>query len=172
MGLSALRQDITDQNLPQEIGRDASAISFTKGCYLGQETVARIDALGHVNKMLVGVRFDGATVPQPGEELVVGGQKFGQVTSAAYSPHLGGPLALAYCTAARAPRAALTTAAGGEATVVALCRSAKRLAVNRRSRSDRQTHRATHDPRDDVSFGRHFRGRFERTPCQSTPQSI
>ncbi len=37
-------QDITDENLPQEIDRDRSAISFTKGCYLGQETVARIDA--------------------------------------------------------------------------------------------------------------------------------
>ena len=38
--------DITEDNLPQEIGRNKQAISFTKGCYLGQETVARIDALG------------------------------------------------------------------------------------------------------------------------------
>ena len=37
-------RDITDSNLPQEVGRDALAISFVKGCYLGQETVARIDA--------------------------------------------------------------------------------------------------------------------------------
>ena len=61
--------DITDKNLPQEIGRDALAISFVKGCYLGQETVARIDALGHVNKTLVGVRFLGSDVPPPGSEL-------------------------------------------------------------------------------------------------------
>jgi len=47
-------RDITPANLPQEINRDSRAISFTKGCYLGQETVARIDALGHVNKLLVG----------------------------------------------------------------------------------------------------------------------
>ncbi len=50
--------DISDKNLPQELARDNRAISFTKGCYLGQETVARIDALGHVNQTLVGVRFD------------------------------------------------------------------------------------------------------------------
>ncbi|MCA9269908.1 MAG: hypothetical protein KDA41_15615, partial [Planctomycetales bacterium] len=40
--------DVTDDNLPQEVNRNAQAISFTKGCYLGQEVVARIDALGHV----------------------------------------------------------------------------------------------------------------------------
>ena len=50
-------------------GRDREAISFTKGCYLGQETVARIDALGHVNQRLVGVRFFGSDVPSGGMEL-------------------------------------------------------------------------------------------------------
>lgn len=45
--------DIDAKTLPQELGRDARAISFTKGCYLGQETVARLDALGHVNRRLV-----------------------------------------------------------------------------------------------------------------------
>ena len=50
-------RDITAENLPQEIDRDRLAISFTKGCYLGQETVARIDALGHVNRLLRLVKF-------------------------------------------------------------------------------------------------------------------
>lgn len=45
--------DITTDNLPQEVGRDAQAINFNKGCYLGQEPVARIDAMGHVNWELV-----------------------------------------------------------------------------------------------------------------------
>ena len=56
--------DFNDTNLPQEVGRDAVAISFTKGCYLGQETVARLDALGHVNQKIAGaaVRQD-ADVP-------------------------------------------------------------------------------------------------------------
>ena len=56
-------RDITEKNLPQEVNRDAHAISFTKGCYLGQETVARIDALGHVNRVLVGLRFAGQEIP-------------------------------------------------------------------------------------------------------------
>jgi len=88
--------DICDKNLPQEVGRDSLAISFVKGCYIGQETVARIDALGHVNKTLVGVRFAGEHIPTAGTELTAGGQGVGQVTSAVYSPRLNAPLALAY----------------------------------------------------------------------------
>jgi folate-binding protein YgfZ len=88
--------DITEKNLPQEIARDARAISFIKGCYIGQETVARIDALGHVNRTLVGVRFAADTVPAPGVELSVDGKTVGIVTSAGFSPRLAAPLALAY----------------------------------------------------------------------------
>lgn len=89
-------RDITDKNLPQEIGRDSLAISFKKGCYLGQETVARIDALGHVNQSLVAVKFDGASIPTAGTVLSSDGQAIGHVTSATFSPSLGQPLALAY----------------------------------------------------------------------------
>jgi folate-binding protein YgfZ len=89
-------RDVTDANLPQEIGRDAAAISFVKGCYLGQETVARIDALGHVNKTLVGVRFSCAEVPEPGVELRSGDAVVGTVTSATNSPRHDAPLAQAF----------------------------------------------------------------------------
>jgi len=88
--------DINERNLPQEVDRDRLTISFTKGCYLGQETIARIDALGHVNRKLVGVRFDGAEIPDAGMELSDAGHVVGAVTSATYSPKLGGPLALSY----------------------------------------------------------------------------
>ena len=50
--------DADDSNLPQELQRDDKAISFNKGCYLGQETVARIDARGRVNQLLVGLKSD------------------------------------------------------------------------------------------------------------------
>jgi len=94
-------QDITEKNLPQEVGRDERAISFVKGCYLGQETVARIDALGHVNKRLVSVQFDSARSgeaqpPAHDEPLLAEGQEVGRVTSATFSPRLGSALALAY----------------------------------------------------------------------------
>jgi folate-binding protein YgfZ len=89
-------RDITADNLPQEVHRDEQAISFDKGCYLGQETVARIDALGHVNRLLVGLRWSTPKVPQAGLELVVDQRRIGHVTSAVWSPRLGAPLSLAY----------------------------------------------------------------------------
>ncbi len=88
--------DVDDSNLPQEVTRSGRAISFTKGCYLGQEPVARIDALGHVNRTLVGVKFSGDEIPSRGAELSREGKVVGQVTSACWSPRLQSPLALAY----------------------------------------------------------------------------
>jgi folate-binding protein YgfZ len=89
-------QDISEENLAPEVGRDPQAISYVKGCYLGQETIARIDALGHVNRMLVGVGFETADAPSPGTELFCDGKGVGRVTSAAFSPKLQAALALAY----------------------------------------------------------------------------
>jgi folate-binding protein YgfZ len=94
-GMPLYGVDFDDRNLPQEVGRDAEAINFTKGCYLGQETVARIDALGHVNQQISGVRFQGSEPPQMGAMLTHAGRPVGIVTSAAYSPRLAAPLALA-----------------------------------------------------------------------------
>jgi folate-binding protein YgfZ len=87
--------DFNDTNLPQEVGRDRLAISFTKGCYLGQETVARIDALGHVNQQLAGVRVLGDVMPLAGMALIHADAPAGHVTSGTFSPRLGAPLALA-----------------------------------------------------------------------------
>jgi folate-binding protein YgfZ len=87
--------DFDERNLPQELGRNDRAISFTKGCYLGQETVARIDALGHVNQQLAGVRFSSDVRPKTGDELFYAGKSAGHVTSATYSPKLQAALALA-----------------------------------------------------------------------------
>lgn len=60
--------DSNDETLPQELQRDEKAISFDKGCYLGQETVARIDSLGHVNRLLVKVSLSAIpAAPLPAE---------------------------------------------------------------------------------------------------------
>ncbi|MGD9645182.1 MAG: folate-binding protein YgfZ [Pirellulales bacterium] len=92
--------DITSRNLPQEVARDARTINFVKGCYLGQETVARIDALGHVNRLLCGLRFADADpphseLPVAGTPLTADGQPAGEVTSTARSRRLG-PIGLGY----------------------------------------------------------------------------
>ncbi len=94
-GTPEFGRDVIIDNLPQEIGRDARAINFVKGCYLGQETVARIDALGHVNKILRGVRIEGDVAPAPGSHIESDGKTVGTITSAAFSPGWGQPIALA-----------------------------------------------------------------------------
>jgi folate-binding protein YgfZ len=87
--------DFDESNLPQEVGRIAEAINFRKGCYLGQETIARIDALGHVNRQIATVKFDSAEPPAVGTELLSSGQSVGRVTSACWSPTLSAPIGLA-----------------------------------------------------------------------------
>ena len=84
-GIPEFGRDAGAENLPQEVNRDRQAISFKKGCYLGQETVARIDALGHVNRLLVRLRFPEGRLPEPGAPLVAidPDRPVGQVTSVA-----------------------------------------------------------------------------------------
>ncbi len=86
--------DIPEKTLPQELGRDSTAISFTKGCYLGQETVARIDAIGHVNRRLRGLAVDGPP-PERSEAVAADGEPVGFVTTSCHSHRLGAALALA-----------------------------------------------------------------------------
>jgi folate-binding protein YgfZ len=74
--------DLDESNLPQELDRDGVAISFTKGCYLGQETVARLDALGQVQRKLVRWSIQGA-IPDPGAILNEGDKAVGRLTSIA-----------------------------------------------------------------------------------------
>ncbi len=96
-GTPLFGREVTPANLPQELGRDDRAISFVKGCYLGQETVARIDAVGHVNRVLKGLRFDeGDAPPAVGSPIHDQGKAVGMVTSSARSPFDGGPIALAF----------------------------------------------------------------------------
>ncbi|HEX4412901.1 MAG TPA: glycine cleavage T C-terminal barrel domain-containing protein [Lacipirellulaceae bacterium] len=95
MGFPLFGVDFDENNLPQEVGRDREAISFTKGCYLGQETVARIDALGHVNQRIVGVRFLANIMPADACDLTQAGAVVGRVTSADYSLEVKSPLGVA-----------------------------------------------------------------------------
>ena len=75
--------DLSENNLPQELQRDSIAISFTKGCYLGQETVARIDALGHVNRLLCSLQGQGTCPTELPCDVTSSDQVVGKITSAA-----------------------------------------------------------------------------------------
>jgi folate-binding protein YgfZ len=102
-GTPVFGRDVTEKNLPQEIGRDDRAINFVKGCYLGQETVARIDALGHVNQIIRGLRLlPAAPCPAPGSIALAEGKRVGYVTSSALSPGWKSPIALALVRATHA----------------------------------------------------------------------
>ncbi len=94
-GLPLWGVDFDHSHLPQEVARNEQAISFTKGCYLGQETIARIDAMGHVNRQRVAVKFSRQEIPDVGTELRSDEKIVGMVTSSCWSPQLDCPLALA-----------------------------------------------------------------------------
>ncbi len=84
--------DLDDTVIPQEAGLNARAVSFTKGCYVGQETVARLHYKGKPNRHLRGLRLSEAVAS--GEELRLAERSVGRVGSAVVSPALG-PIALA-----------------------------------------------------------------------------
>jgi folate-binding protein YgfZ len=88
--------EIGEKTIPQEIGVVERAVSFTKGCYPGQELVARIDARGgHVPRRLRGVLVEASSPVALPAELVLDGRVVGELTSTAWSPRVGGPVALA-----------------------------------------------------------------------------
>ena len=84
--------DMDESTLPQEANFDElGAISYTKGCYIGQETVARVHFRGHVNRFLRKLRFVTRPAPPKGSELVdETGKVVGEVKSSALSPRFGG----------------------------------------------------------------------------------
>jgi len=80
--------DFSDENRPHETGLVDQTVSFTKGCYVGQEIVARTQHLGHPSKILVGLDINSDHVPDPGAALTTSNdqKEIGQITSAALSP--------------------------------------------------------------------------------------
>jgi len=100
--------DIDDSTIPQEANfDDLGAISYTKGCYIGQEVVARVHFRGHVNRHLRGLRSGNDDPPPTGAQLIDdGGNHVGEVRSSVVSPRLGG-LALGMVRREVAPGATL-----------------------------------------------------------------
>lgn len=87
--------DVDEKTIPQETGLVPEAISFTKGCFLGQELSARIDSRGRVNRHLRGLRMLDSVLPPAGARLTLSGKQIGILTTAAESPAMLAPVALA-----------------------------------------------------------------------------
>ena len=98
LGVPRFGRDFGTEHFPQETGLDAQAVSYTKGCYLGQEVIARIHYRGQVNRVTRGLRLpvsaDVAALAD-GTEVRLDGRPLGVLSSAVRSPALGAPIALA-----------------------------------------------------------------------------
>jgi aminomethyltransferase len=88
-------QELGEDTIPNEAGL-WNALSFDKGCYVGQEIVERARSRGHVNWKLMGLIIEARVPPTPGEKLVRDGKEIGEVTSSCVSPTLGKTIAMAY----------------------------------------------------------------------------
>jgi folate-binding protein YgfZ len=94
-GEPAAGADIDEGTIPQEADLVATGVDFDKGCYLGQELVARIDSRGRVNRILRGVVVTDSVIPPPGAEILWEGKAIGSLGTVGESLHLRAPVALA-----------------------------------------------------------------------------
>lgn len=119
-GIPRYGQELGEDTIPLEAGL-YNALSFTKGCYIGQEIVERARSRGHVNWKLAGLIVNAPAAPHLGEKLTSAGKEIGEITSACVSPTLGKTLALAYLRREVAePGTKLTTVSGADVEVAAL----------------------------------------------------
>lgn len=119
-GIPRYGPDLGEDTLPLEAGL-FNALSFTKGCYIGQEIVERARSRGHVNWKLVGLVVEAGAAPERGEKLLSADKGVGEVTSACVSPTLGKTIALAYARReVSEPGTRLTLASGPAAEVAPL----------------------------------------------------
>jgi len=97
-GIPRFGQDMDETNIPLEAGLEASAVSYTKGCYIGQEVINRIHTMGQVSKSLRGLLLDASApeLPACGTRLTHDGKDVGYLTSVIHSPTLDAPIALGY----------------------------------------------------------------------------
>jgi folate-binding protein YgfZ len=88
--------DFGEKQIPHEAGLQDSHVSYTKGCYTGQEIVERVRSRGQVSRRRVDLIFTGAGMPAAGDSLTVGGKEVGYVTRAAAPPSLPFPIGMGY----------------------------------------------------------------------------
>lgn len=88
--------DFNEAMIPHEAALETTHISFTKGCYTGQEIVERVRSRGHVNRKRVALKFSTGEPPPAGTKLRAGGAEVGFVTSAAFSPSVKAAIGMGY----------------------------------------------------------------------------
>jgi folate-binding protein YgfZ len=123
-GLPKAGPDLNEEIVPPEANLEGKAFSLNKGCYPGQEVVARMDTYGNVRRHLVGLVMNGSIIPPRGAKIFSGDREVGWVSSATHSPQLKTSIALAFpLRDFSAPGTSLTIEVDGarhDATVTAL----------------------------------------------------
>jgi glycine cleavage system T protein len=123
-GIPKAGPDLNEEIVPPEANLEDKAFSLSKGCYPGQEVVARMDTYGNVRRHLVGLLVKGSAVPPKGAKLFSGDREVGWISSATHSPLANGPIAFGFpLRDFSKPDTALTIDVDGkkiEATVTAL----------------------------------------------------
>ena len=121
-GVPRFHRDMAEDTIPLEAGIENRAISFTKGCYVGQEVIVRVLHRGHgrVARRLVGLLIDGGEVPAVGATVRSETESVGRVTSSCWSPGLERPVALAYVQRESAAAGTRLTVDASTATVSGL----------------------------------------------------
>jgi folate-binding protein YgfZ len=117
-GIPRFGAEIDETVLPAE-ARLQRAVARSKGCYVGQEVVARMEAAGRVSHLLVGLAFGEGAIPEPGAEIAADGKRVGEITSSCRSA-LAGSIALGFVRAAHAATGTELRAADRSARVAAL----------------------------------------------------
>jgi folate-binding protein YgfZ len=130
LGAPWFTYDFGEKQIPHEAGLQDSHISYTKGCYTGQEIVERVRSRGQINRMRVTVKYDsgegpggtaipGCALPAPGTPLLSDGKEVGHTTRSAFSPALNAPMGMGYLRREKsAPGSALELPNGVRATVI------------------------------------------------------
>lgn len=88
--------DMDQMNLLPETGLEERAVNYTKGCYVGQEIIARLQTYGSLSQKLMGLACEGSLAPDANEAILKDGQPVGKITSACVSPALSKPIAMGY----------------------------------------------------------------------------
>jgi folate-binding protein YgfZ len=95
-GIAKAGPDLNEEIVPPEANLEEKAFSLSKGCYPGQEVVARMDTYGTVRRHLVGLVVKGSVVPPKGAKLFTGDREVGWISSASLSPGLQAPIAFGF----------------------------------------------------------------------------
>jgi folate-binding protein YgfZ len=120
LGVPWFGYDFGEKQIPHEAGLQDSHISYTKGCYTGQEIVERVRSRGQVNRSRVALKFDAKELPAANAPLLVEGKEFGYVTRSAFSPARNAFIGMGYVRREKAAAGEVLEVSGGTATVYEL----------------------------------------------------